>query len=256
MKGIVGSDWVGLDNFKRFFEAYYIKRLISNTFILNFTGLIFGFWPPIILAILLNRIRNTHCKRFIQTTIYIPNFISIAVLAGMLYCFLSPTNGLINELIKLCGGEAIDFLCKREWFLPVYHISGIWQGAGFCTILYIACLTGIDPTLYDAAEIDGATVVQKIIHIEIPSLKPIITMQLIMAMGGMMGSNTDKVLLLQNGGNMAISDIIGTYVYNAGLGSAEFSYSAAIGLFTNIINFILIVMSNTISKKVSENSLF
>jgi len=173
-----------------------------------------------------------------------------------MYCFLSPTNGLINEIIKLCGGESIDFLCLKEWFRRVYYISGIWQGAGFGTILYIACLAGVDPTLYEAAEIDGATVVQKIIHIDIPSLKPIITMQLILSVGGMMSSNTDKVLILQNGGNIAISDIIGTYVYNTGLGSAEFSYTAAIGLFTNIINFILIMMANTISKRVSENSLF
>jgi len=154
------------------------------------------------------------------------------------------------------GIKPIDFLARKEWFRPVYHLSGLWQGAGFGSILYIANLSSIDPGLYEAAEIDGASIWQKIRHIDIPSLRGIVVMQLIMSVAGMLGSNTTKVLLLQTGGNIAVSDVIGTYVYNVGIGQASFSYTAAIGLFANIINFILLILANKTSAKVAGMAMF
>lgn len=254
--GIVGSKWVGWKNFIDFFDAYYFERLLSNTFLLNLYGLVLGFPLPILMAILLNQFERLRFKKFIQTTIYIPHFISTVVMAGMLYLFLSPTNGLINTFIEALGGESIFFMSKAEWFRPLYIISDIWQHTGWNTILYIATLTGIDPGIYEAATIDGATKLQKIRHIDIPHLIPIAVMLLILSCGSLLVSNTDKALLMQTPGNMATSDIIGVYVYEMGLSKAQFSYTTAIGLTVNVVNFITIITVNWISKRLSETSLF
>lgn len=256
VSGITESAWVGLKHFKNFFDAYYFKRLLSNTFLLNIYELLWSFPAPLILAILLNQIRNARMKRFIQTTIYIPHFISTVVLAGMLYVFLSPTGGILNVLRGGAGLEAVDYMSSAEAFRPVYIISGIWQSAGFGTILYIAALTGIDQSLYEAAEIDGASIWQKIRYIDLPSLIPVAMMTFILNCGKMLNSDTSKALVMQTPGNITTSDIIGVYVYNVGLGSGQFSYTAAIGLFINILNFILIITVNKISKKVSNIGLF
>lgn len=254
--GIAGSAWVGLKQFKTFFESYYFFRLLINTLLLNLYGLIFSFPIPIILALMLNRIRNNHFKKFTQTIIYVPNFISTVVMAGMLYIFLSPSTGIINTIITQFGGQPIYFMIEPGMFRPIYIISGIWQGAGWGTILYLAALTGVDQELYEAAEIDGASIWQKIRHIDFPSIIPIMAMVFILECGKLLNSNTEKTLLLQTPGNIPTSDVIGVYVYNVGLGSAKFSYTAAIGLFINVINFILILTVNTISKKLSKTSLF
>lgn len=256
VQGITGSAWVGLKHFDTFFHSYYFQRLMVNTLLLNVYGLLWGFPIPVILAIFLNRIRGRRFKRFTQTIIYVPNFISSVVLAGMLYLFLSPTNGIVNILIQAMGGKAIDFMSDPKWFRTIYISSGIWQGAGWGTILYLATLTGIDPELYEAAEIDGASIWQKIRYIDLPSLVPIVAMSFILSCGGLLGSNTDKTLLLQTAGNISTSDVIGVYVYKVGLGQAKYSYTAAIGLFTNIISFIMILGANTFSKKVSKISMF
>ena len=218
--------------------------------LLNVYYLLWSFPVPLILAILLNQIRGTKKKRFIQTSIYVPYFISTVVLAGMLYIFLSPTSGILNFARTALGLKAIDFMSDASAFRSIYIISGIWQ------ILYIATLTGIDLSLYEAAEIDGASIWQKIRYIDIPSLIPTAMMVFILDCGKMLASDTNKALVMQTPGNIPTSDIIGVYVYNVGLGSGQFSYTAAIGLFINIINFILIVSVNQLSKRMTDVGLF
>ncbi len=254
--GISGSKWVGLKNFENFFHAYYFKRLLTNTLLLNVYNLLWSFPIPIILSILLNQIKGPRIKRFIQTSIYVPYFISTVVLAGMLYIFLSPTSGILNVLRQALGMKAVDFMSDAKAFRSIYIISGIWQSAGWGTILYIASLSGVDPSLYEAAEIDGASIWQKIRYIDIPSIVPVIVMVFILDCGKLLSSNTDKALVMQTPGNIPTSDIIGVYVYNVGLGSGQFSYTTAIGLFINVINFVIIITANQISKKISDVGLF
>lgn len=254
--GITGSKWVGLKHFKTFFNSYYCGRMFSNTILLNVYGLLFGFPIPILLAIMLNQLKSERFKGFTQTAIYVPHFISTVVLAGMVYLFFSPTNGIVNKLIASFGGEPIFFMLEEDWFRPLFVGSDIWQNAGWNTILYIATLTSIDPQLYEAATIDGATRWEKIKHIDIPHLIPIAIMMLILNCGSLLSSNTDKALLLQTAGNIKKSDIIGVYVYTTGLGKAQYSYTSAIGLCLNVINFAIIITVNAISRKVSEISLF
>lgn len=256
VEGITGSAWVGLKHFKTFFQAHYSTRLITNTLLLNLYGLLFGFPIPVFLAILINNLRNQHFKKFTQTVVYVPHFISTVVLAGMLYIFLSPVNGIVNKAIVSLGGEAIFFLSEESWFRPVFIISGIWQGAGWSSILYLAALAGVDQELYEAATIDGATKLQKVIHIDFPHLLPTVTMMLILNCGSLLSSSTEKTLLFQTGGNMAKSDIIGTYVYTMGLTQGQFSYTAAIGLMVNVVNFVLILSVNQLSKRLKGETLF
>lgn len=256
VKGIWGSEWVGLKHFLNFFNAYYFERLLSNTLLLNVYYLLWSFPVPILLALLLNRIRAERTKRFMQTAIYVPYFISTVVLAGMIYIFLSPTNGIFNVAREALGLASMDFMSDAGAFRSIYIISGIWQSAGYGTILYIATLTGVDPSLYEAAEIDGANIIQKIRYIDIPSLIPTAVMVFVLDCGKLLNSNTNKALVLQTPGNIQTSDIIGVYVYNVGIGQAQFSYTAAIGLFVNIINFLLIIGANKVSKKLSDTSLF
>lgn len=254
--GITGSKWVGIKHFKDFMSSYYFGRLLSNTFLLNLLGLLISFPIPVVLAILINQLEFKRFKRFSQTAIYTPHFISTTVIVGMLYLFLSPTNGIANHFIENLGGQRINFMLQPEWFRPLYIITEVWQHAGWNTILYIAALTAIDPQLYEASTIDGASKRQKILHIELPHLLPIMLMMLILNTGSLLSSNTDKALLMQTAGNMATSDIIGVYVYQMGLGKAQFSYTSAIGLFINIINFFMILSVNGITKRISKTSLF
>ena len=254
--GIAGSPWVGLEHFKTFFNAYYFKRLLSNTLLLNVYSLLWSFPIPLILAIFLNQIKSPRRKRFIQTSIYVPYFISTVVLAGMLYIFLSPSSGIFNIVREALGMRAVDYMSEAGAFRTIYIISGIWQGAGWGTILYIASLSGVDQELYEAAEIDGASIWQKIRYIDLPSLIPVAVMVFILDCGKLLNSNTDKALVMQTSGNIPTSDIIGVYVYNVGLGSGQFSYTAAIGLFVNVINFVLIITVNKISKMVTDVGLF
>lgn len=256
VNGIAGSAWAGLKHFENFFHAYYFKRLLSNTLLLNVFNLLWSFPIPLILAIFLNQIKNPKRKRFIQTSIYVPYFISTVVLAGMLYIFLSPTSGIFNIARTSMGLKAVDYMSEAGAFRTIYVISSIWQSAGWGTILYIASLAGVDTALYEAAEIDGASIWQKIRYIDLPSLVPVAMMVFILDCGKLLSSNTDKALVMQTPGNIPTSDIIGVYVYNVGLGSGQFSYTAAIGLFVNIINFILIMSVNKISKKVTDVGLF
>lgn len=254
VKGILGSEWVGLKHFQNFFHAYYWKRLFSNTLLLNLYSLLFSFPMPIILALMMNQLARKKYKSFIQTVLCAPHFISTVVLAGMLYLFLSPTNGLINKLIVLLGGTSIYFMNEPGWFRTVYIASGIWQSAGWGAILYVAALSGIDTQLYEAATMDGANKWHKIRYIDIPGILPIIITMLIMNTGSLLSSEFQKTLLLQTPGNISASDTLGVYVYTAGLEGAQYSYTTAIGLMMNVINFIILIMVNKIAKKVDESN--
>ncbi|MGI5899546.1 MAG: ABC transporter permease [Christensenellales bacterium] len=256
VSGITGSKWVGMAQFTKFFSSYYCGRLFANTFLLNFYNLLIGFPVPLLLSLLINQMELPRFKKFSQTIIYVPYFISTVVLAGMLYIFFSPSSGIVNKLIVATGGESIYFINDPRWFRTLFIGSNIWQSAGWNTILYIAALTSIDTQIYEAATIDGATKLQKIRYIDIPSLLPTATMVLILNSGSLLNSNTQKALLLQTPGNTSVSDIMGVYVYNIGLGQAQYSYTAAIGLCLNIINFVMILSVNMAARKLGEVSLF
>ena len=254
VRGITGSEWVGWKHFQNFFQSYYWKRLFANTLLLNLYSLLFSFPMPIILALMMNQLTRKKYKGFLQTTLCAPHFISTVVLAGMLYLFLSPTNGLINKLLEaLGGGTPVYFMNEPGWFRTIYIASGIWQGAGWGAILYTAALSGIDTQLYEAATMDGANKWHKIWYIDIPGILPIVVTMLIMNTGSLLSSEFQKTLLLQTPGNISTSDTLGVYVYTAGLEGAQYSYTTAIGLMMNVINFIILVLVNRIAKKVDEN---
>lgn len=255
-KGILNSTFVGLKYFKKFFESYRFEQLLTNTLKLSLLSLVFSFIVPIVLALLLNQFRHKRYRGFIQTVIYAPNFITVVVLVGMMSVFFSPHTGIINHLIRAMGGDPIFFMGSKEWFTPLYILSGIWQGAGFGTIIYLGALSGISPELYEAARVDGATRFQIIRKVDIPCIMPTIVIMLILSVGGIMNVGFEKVLLMQNDLNRSVSDIIGTYVYDIGITQAQYSYSAAIGLFNSVVNAILLIIANQISKRVSETSLW
>lgn len=254
--GIAGSKWIGLKNFTDFFASYYSTRLIVNTFLLNIFGLLWGFPFPIIMAIFLHQLTSKRFKKFTQTVIYAPHFISPVVMVGMIFLFLSPSSGLVNRLIEALGGTPIAFMLDSAWFRTIFISTDVWQHAGWNTILYIATLTAIDPSLNEAAKIDGATKLQRIKYIDIPHLIPIIVMLLILNCGTLLASNVDKALLMQTDANIPTSDIIGLYVYRMGIESGQFSYTAAINLLVNVINFAMILSVNWISKRLNQSSLF
>ena len=254
--GISTSQWVGLMHFRDFLSSYYCGRMFRDTFLLNFYGLIIGFPLPLILAIMLNQLDAPRFKGFTQTVIYVPHFISTVVLAGMIYLLFDQETGLVNRVAVLLGGKSTFYMMEAKWFRPLFIGSDVWQHSGWNTILYIAALTGISPELYEAATIDGANKRHKIIHIDLPHLLPIATMMLILNCGSLLSSNTDKALLLQTSGNIETSDIIGVYQFTVGISKAQYSYTSAIGLFMNIINFVIIMSVNAVSKRLSETSLF
>ncbi|MDD7270856.1 MAG: ABC transporter permease subunit [Spirochaetales bacterium] len=256
IKGIWGSPWVGLKHFKRFFNSSQFWPLLKNTLALSFMQLLIGFPVPIILAILLNQMRNKKYKKFVQSVVYCPHFISIVVLTSMLYIFLSPRNGIINTMIKALGGESIFFLGEAKYFRGVFVASGVWQNAGWNAIIYISALAGISPDLYEAAEIDGANKWQRIWHIDLPGILPTMVMMFIMEIGKVMNLGFQKAYLMQNAQNLATSEIISTYIYKVGLINAQYSYSAAINLFNNVINIILLISCNYLAKKITKNSLW
>lgn len=255
-KGIWGSPWVGFKHFERFFNGYYAGRLIGNTLKINILSLIFGFPLPIIFALMLNEIGHTGYKKVIQTVSYAPHFISTVVVVSMITLFLSPSNGVVNKLIEACGGDAVYFLGEPKYFIPVYIISNVWQSLGWSSIIYISALSNVSNEVMEAAYIDGASRFKRILHVSLPCIMPTIIIMLINQVGHIMSVGFEKVLLLQNNLNMSASDVIATYTYRCGLVGGEYSYSAAIGLFNSIINFILIITVNKISKKYSETSLW
>lgn len=254
--GIWRSPWVGFKYFKRFFNSYYFTDLLKNTIGISVYELIVGFPLPIILALVLNEAKNGPFKRITQTVTYAPHFISVVVIVGMLTAFLSPSTGVINHLLDIIGLERHAFLEDPKWFKTIYVLSGVWQSTGWNSVIYMAALSGIDPQLHEAATIDGATKLQRILYINIPTLIPTIIILLILNFGSIMSMGYEKILLMQNPLNMAASNVIATFTYKQGLLDAQYSYAAAVGIFNAVINAILLLTVNKISSKVNDVSLW
>ncbi|MEY2191889.1 ABC transporter permease [Neobacillus sp. BF23-41] len=254
-KGIMGSPWVGFKHFERFFDSYQFWSLIKNTLGLSVIQLIVGFPLPIFLALMMNQIRSDKYKRFVQTVVYAPHFISVVVLAGMIYVFFS-NNGLINNLILIFGGDPISFMAKPDWFKPLYIASGVWQETGWAAIIYLAALAGVSPELHEAAVMDGANKWQRIFHVDIPAIMPTAVILLILNVGNIMNIGFEKAYLLQTPMNQPAAEIIPTYVYKMGLQQAQYSFAAAVGLFNSVINLVLLVLVNKFAKKLSGTGLW
>ena len=254
-KGIYASPWVGMKYFKEFFQSFYFGRLMRNTFLLSAYNLLFGFPAPILLALMLNEVSSAVFKKTVQTITYLPHFISLVVICGIIRDF-TEGNGVINQIMVFFGKDSIPFLLKPDWFRSIFIISGIWQEVGWGSIIYLAAIAGIDQELYEAARIDGANHIQEVLHITLPGIVSTITILLILRVGRIMSIGYEKVLLLYNESTYETADIISTYVYRRGIVKAEYSFSAAVGLFNSIINLTLLVCVNKITSVVSENSLW
>lgn len=254
-KGILGSEWVGFKHFEEFFSSIYFLRVIKNTIILSFTNLLFGFPAPIILALLLNEIKSSRFRRITQTITYMPHFITLVVVAGIIRYF-TLSDGLINDIIAFFGGERIAFLQQPGAFRPIYVISEIWQQIGWGTIIYLAAISGIDQQQYEAAKIDGATKLQQIRHITFPGILPTIMIMLILQLGNIMNIGFEKIVLLYSPSVYETADVISTYVYRKGILEFNYGYSAAVGLFNSVINFSILLLANYFSKRTSKNSLW
>ncbi|MDF2923697.1 MAG: sugar transporter permease [Paenibacillaceae bacterium] len=247
-RGIWGSPWVGFVHFERFFNSYYFWTLLKNTLLISLYQL--SLFPvPILIALSINEVRKARFKRFVQMVTYMPHFISVVVMVGMILAFLSPTTGIVNNVIRYFGGESIPFMTEPGWFKSIYVLSGEWQNAGWGTIIYLAALSGINPELHEAAQIDGASRFQRIRHINIPGILPTVIILFILNMGSFMGIGFEKIYLMQNPLNMEASDVIQTHVYRNGLLQAQYSYSSAIGLFNNLINFVILLTFNRIARR-------
>lgn len=254
-KGIMESSWAGMKHFVRFFESVYFWRVLKNTVLLSVYSLVFGFPAPIILALLLNEVRVKWFKSTVQTITYLPHFISLVVIVGLLKTF-TLSDGLINDIIVFFGGEASSLLQKVEYFRTIYIASDIWQQVGWNSIIYLAALAGVDEQLYEAAMIDGANRWKQTIHVTLPSIRPTIIILLILRMGRLLTIGFEKIILMYNPAIYDVADVISTYVYRTGLMELNWSYSTAVGLFNSVLNFALLLMANRISKKFSETSLW
>ncbi len=254
--GIWGSPWVGLKHFTRFFKSYFFGNVIGNTLRISIYSLLISVPLPIILALMFNEIRTKWIKSTMQTISYIPNFISVVIIVGMINFFFGSQNGVINNLIEMFGGKAINFLGSATAFPHLYVWSGIWQGVGWGTLIYTAAMSGIPQDQYEAAYMEGATRFQRIWNITIPGIMPTIVISAILATGGIMAVGFDKTFLMQNASNLSTSEVLSTYTYKIGLVNGEYSFSAAVGLFSNIINFIFLWVVNKFAQHVGETSLW
>lgn len=253
--GISGSPWVGFKHFESFFHGVYFARLFRNTIMLSLESLIFCFPAPILLAIMINEVRQAWFKKTVQTVSYLPHFISLMVICGMITDFTA-SGGVVNDILAVFGVKRQTMLLNPYLFRPVYIISDIWQGVGWGSIVYLAALTAIDPTLYEAARIDGAGKLQQIIHVTLPGILPTIVVMLLLKLGSMMSIGSDKILLLYNSNTYETADVISTYVYRMGLLKSNYSFSTAVGLFNSVINFALVFGANQLSRRVNETSLW
>ncbi|MGQ7549354.1 ABC transporter permease [Streptococcus suis] len=250
LKGVLGSEWIGFEEFTKFLSSPNFGTLLANTLKLSVYGLLLGFLPPIILAIMLNQLLSDKAKKRIQLVLYAPNFISVVVIVGMIFLFFS-VGGPVNSILGMFGIEA-NFLTDPDFFRPLYILSGIWQGMGWASTLYTATLVNVDPALIEAAKLDGANIFQRIWHIDLPALKPVMVIQFILAAGGIMNVGYEKAFLMQTSLNLTSSEIISTYVYKIGLVSGDYSYSTAVGLFNALINIILLIAVNKIVQRVND----
>ena len=260
--GIMGSEWVGLKHFISFFKSAYFWRILRNTLTISFSTLVFGFPAPIILALLINELKSKKYAKLTQTITYLPHFISLVVVCGMIKDFTLNTGLINNILVMLTGGawKPTTLLNEPGFFVPIYVISDIWQGVGWGSIIYLSALAGIDQELYEAATIDGAGRWRQTIHVTIPGILPMIVIMLILRIGGLLNVGYEKIILLYNQATFETADVISTFVYRRGLlaegGSNQWSYSTAVGLFNSVINFILIIAANRISRKLTDTSLW
>ncbi len=254
-RGILGSRWVGLKHYVAFFNSYYAARVIWNTIALNVLDVLFGFPAPIILALLLNEVRNSLFKRSVQTTTYLPHFISMVVVCGIILDFLD-RDGVINQVLGFLGVGAIPFMIIPGWFRTVFIASGIWQTAGWASIVYLAALSAINLELYEAAKVDGAGRWRQMLSVTLPGIAPTIIIMLILRLGRMMDVGVEKVLLLYNPSIYDTADVISTFVFRKGLLEMSYSYSTAVELFNSVINFAMLVTVNRISRKVSDMALW
>lgn len=255
-RGIWGSDWVGLRHFKNFFMTRDFGLLIRNTLAVSLYSLVVSFPMPILLALAINELSGRHYKKIVQMVTYLPYFISTVVLVGIMQNIFSVRTGLINNVITLFGGTATDFMGRPGLFRSMYVWSGVWQGMGYSAVIYIAALASVDPSLTEAAIIDGASRFKRVWYVDLPTILPTIVIQLIMAMGSVMSVGFEKIYLLQNPVNLELSEIISTFVYKRGLVNFQYSYATAVGLFNSVCNLILIVLANMFAKKVNETSLW
>ena len=254
-KGVWGSPWVGFKWFEKFLTDEYFWKLVRNTLLLNIYGLLWGFPIPIALALMLNEVSSSGFKRIIQSVSYLPHFISTVVVCGMVMNFLS-LDGIINRFVAFLGFDKIQFMLMPEWFRTVFTASGIWQTCGWTSIIYLSALTAVDQEVLEAAMIDGANRFQKIQYVTLPSIAPTISIMLIMQLGKLMSLGYEKIILLYNGSTYETADVISSYVYRRGILNNDFSYSTAVGLFQSVVGVLLLICSNTITKKLSENSLW
>jgi putative aldouronate transport system permease protein len=254
-KGISGSPWVGFENFTQFLTGPYFLRLLRNTFLISFYSLIFGFPSPVIFALMLNELRPGKVKKVIQTISYMPHFISLVVVCGMVNDFCRE-RGLINAILGGLGFQTVNLLSVPGLFRPIFVTSGIWQGLGWSSIIYLATLSGVNPDLYDAAAIDGAGRIRRIIHVSLPALVPVITVQLIMRVGHILSVGFEKVILLYNPMTYETADVISSYLYRYGLQQANYSLGTAAGLFNSVVNLTILVLVNQIFKRGFQESLW
>ncbi|MDF2962532.1 MAG: sugar transporter permease [Paenibacillus sp.] len=257
-KGVMGSPWVGFDHFVRFFNSYEFWNIMWNTITLSFYQLAAGFPFPIILALSLNYVMHEKFKKTVQMVTYAPHFISVVVMVGIIFQVLDPRIGIVNVVLKWFGVDPVNWMGQAEYFQSIYVWSGVWQNVGFSCIIYLAALASIDPSLHEAAVVDGATKVRRMWHIDLPGILPIAIILLILDVGRMLEIGFEKAFLMQNPLNMRTSEIIDTYVYKVGLASTvvNFSYSSAIGLFKNVINLILLIAVNRFARKMGQSSLW
>ncbi|WP_308640059.1 ABC transporter permease [Paenibacillus silvisoli] len=256
MKGIWGSPWVGMKYFNMFFENPVFFSLLKNTLLISLYSLAVGFPVPIILALALNEVKNKTFKRTVQLVTYAPYFISTVVMVSIIMLFLTPNQGIVNMLLERVGIDSINFLGNPNLFRSVYVWSDVWQGSGYAAVIYLAALAGVDPSLYEAAKVDGASRLQKIWYVDLPGILPTTVIILILSLGNIMGVGFEKIYLLQNPLNTATSEIIATYVYKIGLLNANYSFATAVGLFNSVVNLILLALVNAVARRTSRTSLW
>ena len=254
--GIYGGDWVGLKWFIQFFKSPFAFRTVRNTVLISIYSILFGFPLPILFAICVTEIRSSKVRRVVQTVSYLPHFISTVVLVGMINNFFSMNHGLVNDLIVRMGGEPVNFLINPAWFRTLYVGSGVWQNFGFNSIIYIAAITGIDPSLYEAGKIDGITKFQEMVYITIPMISQTIVMLFIMQLGGIMSVGFEKVFLMYSPAVYETADVVSTYVYRKGIESNNYGLGSAVGLFNSVINFAFVFIANQVCRKLTDSSLW
>lgn len=254
--GILGSSWVGLKWFREFFSSVYFGRVLKNTLLLSIFNLLWSFPVPIVFALFLNELKNGWYKKTVQTISYFPYFMSTVIVVGMLVNFVSPRFGIVNQLIRMLGGSSVDFMVEPKYFRSLYIITDVWKSFGWNSVIYLAALSGIDPQLYEAARIDGAGKWKQLLHVTIPCVVPTMIIMLILNVGNIMSLGFEKILLMYNPATYETADVISTYVYRRGIIGSQYSFGAAVGLFNSVINLVLLFSVNTISRRMSDVSLW